>query len=68
MRRVTSKLFKAGDGSIVEASLIEAPNVDDVLLTEAKIEAYNIWKAKADPDRRVGRDVRDVLLRFGVQR
>jgi hypothetical protein len=68
MRRTNTSLLRTTDGKLVEATIITSPNIDDIVITEAKVQAYNIWKGNEDPDRRTGREVRDILLRFGVQR
>ena len=50
-------------------SLIQNPLIDDVLITEARLQATDIEEGNsANPDRRVGRDVRDFLIRLGVER
>ncbi len=55
------------DGKIMEATVITDPNVDDVLRTEARLTAHEIAGAQL-PTRRVSREIRDLLIRFGVQR
>lgn len=56
------------DGTIVRATLIEDPNIDDVLVTEARVYGYSRFVNTVDPERRVDRNIRDLLLRFGVAR
>lgn len=56
------------DGSMVRVTLIEDPNIDDVMETEARVYGYQMFTDTVDPNRRVDRDVRDILLRFGVTR
>jgi hypothetical protein len=67
MRRTYSQDF-ASNGLILRATVLEFPTIDDVVVTEAQIVAYEIAAQNAQPDRRVERDVRDVLVRFGVSR
>ena len=57
------------DGKPLLVSLIQNPLIDDVLVTEARLQAVDIEnRSGTDPDRRVGRDVRDFLIRLGVER
>jgi hypothetical protein len=56
-------------GSPLQLTLIENPTIDDVIITEAQIQASVISKGGTmDLTRRVGRDVRDFLIRLGVSR
>lgn len=54
------------DGQVYKVRLIENPTVDDVLNTEAKIYAFSMATGDIDTTRRVGRDVRNFLIRIGV--
>lgn len=57
------------DGTLVEMVLIENPLIDDVLVTEAKVQAYLTYsKQEAPSDHRVERTIRDFLIRLGVSR
>jgi hypothetical protein len=56
------------DGKPVVVSLIHNPLIDDVLITEAKISAYGIEQKVDLSDRRVTMDIRDFLIRIGVER
>jgi hypothetical protein len=58
------------DGAPITLKLISHPVIDDILLTEAKIAAFEVENGPVDPtgERRVGRDVRDYLIRIGVER
>ena len=57
------------DGKPLLVSLIQNPLIDDVLITEARLQATNIEeRVSSNSDRRVGRDVRDFLIRLGVER
>jgi hypothetical protein len=67
MRRTYSQDFLSG-GVVVRATVLEFPTIDDVVVTESQIVAYEIASQVPQPDRRVGRDIRDVLVRFGVNR
>lgn len=67
MRRTYSQDF-VSNGLVLRATVLEFPTIDDVVVTEAQIVAYEIASQSSQPDRRVGRDIRDVLVRFGVAR
>lgn len=58
------------NGKPVSVSLIDNPLIDDVLITEARIQAASI--INQDPslvdNRRVSKDIRDFLIRTGVER
>jgi hypothetical protein len=58
------------DGNPVDVTLIQNPIIDDVLVTEAEIQASAIWSSDSSlvSDRRVSRDIRDYLIRLGVER
>lgn len=56
------------DGKTYKVSVIENPNVDDVLITEAQIHARAVSTGESVADRRVERSLRDYLVRFGVGR
>lgn len=56
------------DGKPLLVSLIQNPLIDDVLITEARLQATDIEEGNGPSDRRVGRDVRDFLIRLGVER
>jgi len=57
------------DGKPLLVSLIQNPLIDDVLITEARLQATDIEEGNsANPDRRVDREVRDYLIRLGVER
>lgn len=50
-------------------SLIENPIIDDVLITEARIQAISIYNQDDSADDRiVDRGIRDYLIRLGVER
>ena len=56
------------DGKPLLISLIQNPLIDDVLITEARLQATDIEeRVTSNSDRRVGRDVRDFLIRLGVE-
>lgn len=57
------------DGTAVEVTLIENPLIDDVLIAEAKVQAYLTYTGSdPEPGRRVDRNLRDFLIRLGVSR
>ena len=56
------------EGRLVRMTLIKDPNIDDVLIGESQDYAYGLSSGTTAPDRKVSRDVREVFLRFGVQR
>ena len=57
------------DGKPLLISLIQNPLIDDVLVTEARLQATTIEEGGADDsERRVDRSVRDYLIRLGVER
>ena len=49
-------------------NLIANPTIDDVVITEMRLHAHEISSGQTDPDRRVSRDIRDFLIRIGVER
>lgn len=64
---VTQKMIVNGVPLIV--SLIQNPLIDDVLVTEARLQATNIEEGNTETsDHRVDRSVRDFLIRLGVER
>ncbi len=56
------------DGQPVLIKLINNPTIDDVMVTEARVQATAVERGAVDPDRRVARDIRDFLIRLGVER
>jgi hypothetical protein len=63
---VTQRMVVEGKPLLV--SLIQNPLIDDVLITEARLQATNIEEGGTpDTNYRVGRDVRDFLIRLGVE-
>lgn len=56
------------NGKPVIISLINNPVIDDIVVTEARIQASYVQTGNVDPNRRVDRDLRDFLIRLGVQR
>lgn len=67
MRRTYSQDF-VSNGTVLRATVLEFPTIDDVVVTEAQLTAYGIASQTPQGDRRVERDIRDVLVRFGVAR
>jgi hypothetical protein len=56
------------EGKPMTLRLLSHPLIDDILLVEAKITAYEMENGTIDPARRVDRAVRDYLIRLGVER
>jgi hypothetical protein len=56
------------DGRPYVIRLISNPTIDDVLVTEARIRLSEIESGSVDSSRQVKRDVRDLLIRIGVER
>ena len=58
------------EGDSLTVSLIQNPLIDDVLVTEMQVQAASIWQNNDSivSDRRVSRDIRDWLIRLGVER
>ena len=56
------------DGRPVTYKVISNPLIDDVLITEARLTAYEIENGPLSDSRRVDRGVRDFLIRLGVER
>jgi hypothetical protein len=67
VRKTYTKDFYV-NGKILEATILEDPNVDDVISVEARIYAHGLAAGSIDTTRVVDRGVRDVLVRFGVVR
>lgn len=56
------------NGRPVVYKVISNPLIDDVVITEAKLLASEIENGPFSEDRRVERNVRDFLIRLGVER
>lgn len=56
------------DGKPVLIKLINNPTIDDVIVAEARVYATSIERGNVDPDRQVARDMRDFLIRLGVEK
>lgn len=67
MRRSYTQEFYV-DGKVIQATVLEEPNIDDVMRVEARIYAHGYATSKVDETRVVDRGVRDLLVRFGVGR
>lgn len=61
-----SRLIIGGRPVIIK--LITNPLIDDVVVTEAKLQASLIENGPFSEDRRVDRGIRDFLIRLGVER
>jgi hypothetical protein len=57
------------DGRPLVVTYIQNPTIEDVMSTEAKIQAAAIANQDGSADNRVvDRDIRDFLIRLGVER
>lgn len=56
------------NGRPVIIRLINNPIIDDVVVTEMRVQATAIESGTVDPDRRVDRSIRDFLIRLGVEK
>lgn len=56
------------DGKPMLYNIISNPLIDDVVITEARLQAYEIENGTLEEGRRVDRGVRDFLIRLGVER
>lgn len=56
------------DGKPVLIKLINNPTIDDAVIAEARVYATSVERGNVDPDRVVSRDLRDFLIRLGVER
>lgn len=63
---LTAKVVQNGKPYTV--FVVDNPTIDDVLVVEMKLRAAEIMNNERMPDYRVARDVRDVLIRLGVER
>lgn len=48
--------------------VVDYPTIDDVIVVEMKLHAAEIINNEVNEGYRVDRDVRDVLIRLGVER
>jgi hypothetical protein len=67
MRNVTTREIYLY-GNLYRATIIQDPNIDDVIVAEAEAEARSVRTGEDRSDDRVSREVREILLRFGVRR
>lgn len=56
------------NGRSYTLTLIENPTVDDVVVSEMKVQAQHIAEGADVSNRRVVRAIRDFLVRLGVER
>lgn len=56
------------NGRPVIVRLINNPTIDDVISTEARVQAYSLESGKVDTTRRVSRGLRDFLIQIGVEK
>jgi len=65
----TEVLMKATlGGKPYSVFLVDNPIIDDVLVVEMKLRAAELMNNTVNESHRVSRDVRDVLIRLGVER
>jgi hypothetical protein len=56
------------NGRQMTVKLIDNPNVDDIVSTEMQVQAYFVATKTSDTARKVSYDIRDYLIRLGVER
>lgn len=58
------------DGERLKITLLQSPLIDDIIVTEARVQATSIETKNKDmlQGRRVDRNLRDYLIRLGVER
>jgi hypothetical protein len=63
---INTKVFV--DGRPYTILLIDNPTIDDVMVVEMKLKAAELMTNTPQPDRKVEKEVRDTLIRLGVDR
>lgn len=66
--RTEVKMQAVMQGRPYTVLLLDNPTIDDVLVVEMKLRAAEIMNSETNEGHRVSRDVRDVLIRLGVER
>jgi hypothetical protein len=56
------------DGRPYTVTFIHNPTIEDVVVSEMKLAAAEVMGLTTSDDRRVGRAIRDFLIRLGVDR
>ena len=56
------------DGRPYTIFVVDNPTIEDVVVVEAKVYAAEIMNNSTPPERRVSREIRDILIRLGVER
>lgn len=56
------------DGKPVLIKLVNNPTIDDIMNSEARVQATGVERGSIDSSRRVSRELRDFLIRLGVER
>lgn len=65
----TNLITKANvDGRPYTILLVDNPTIEDVLVIEMKLRAAELMNQTADDTRKVEKDVRDALIRLGIDR
>lgn len=65
--RTSAAVKVQAGGRPYTVTVLDNPTIDDILVVEMQVQAFQIAQGET-LDRRVGRDVRDVLIRLGVER
>lgn len=66
--RQESQIRLVVDGRPVLYRVLSNPVIDDVVISEARLQAFQIENGSLDESRRVDRGIRDFLIRLGVER
>lgn len=66
--RTSVKMQAVMQGRPYTVLLLDNPIIDDILVVEMKLRAAEIMNNEVNTEHRVSRDVRDVLIRLGVER
>ena len=66
--RQESQIRLVVDGRPVLYRVLSNPIIDDVVIAEARLQAFQIENGKKNEDHRVERGIRDFLIRLGVER
>jgi rRNA-processing protein FCF1 len=67
MRNAVTRTFES-DGKTSNVTILDDPNIDDLVVAQAEIQAYVVATSDTSAVERVSRGVREIFLRFGVQR
>jgi len=56
------------DGRPHTVLVLDNPTIEDVLVVEMRLRAAELANGVEHPEHRVSRDIRDILIRTGVER